>query len=805
MDSQSNQTIKLPVLQPENGNAPIVTKTIDGKETVIHPTSVEEKAQRRAVLKARSTLLMALPSEHQLNFNSYKDAKTLMRAIENTFGDMDLRWNIAMLTIRERRFLKNTRRKLDMTNKERLGFDKSKVECFNCYKRGYFARECRAPRAQDNKNKESTRRIVLIETTNSSALVSQGDGLGYDWSDQVKEECVKDLKEQNEQLVKDLRTAMISVVSYKTSLESVEARLLVFKKNEFVYEEDIKLLKCEIYLRDLDIMKLKRKLDLATKEKDEVQLTVQKFENSSKSLCKLLDSQIMDKCKTRLGYNAIPPPYTGNFMPLKPDLVYRSLDDFVDVNESVSESVFDKPTVESNKPKTVRKENGAPIIKDGMSKSLEMKEELIVSQMKSSLNNLHTWGMDNHARIYVPPSHTNKIFRNMKRVGKGFSGMDIPLFPTMMVQAQEELGEDIAIPTETNPTPIITQPSSSQPLRKQKPRKTRRQDTELPQTSVPTETVVDKAVNEEMDNSIGPKRHDTMGDAASQTRNYKDLSSSGDYKFEKRVKILEKKRRSRTHGLKTLYKVGLSARVESSADEESFGKEDASKQGRISNIDANQDIYLVNVHRDKDIFGVNDQDDTLSFNVDKDLQGEEVVVEKEVTCKDVSAVEEINAVSISTYVTTITTTTAATTPTISMDETTLTKALIEIKTSRPMAKGIVMQEPSETPTPTPIVSSQQPSKLQAEENEQERIVKEKAQQIEETIQESCSKRAVDELDQERSKKQKVEDDKESEELKQCLEIISDDGDDVTIDATSLSVKTLIVDYKIYKEGKKNYF
>ncbi|GKB63950.1 hypothetical protein Tco_0920136 [Tanacetum coccineum] len=87
MDSQSTQTIKLPILQPENGNAPIVTKTIDGKETVIPPTSVEEKAQRRAELKAKSTLLMALPNEHQLKFNSYKDAKTLMQAIENKFRE----------------------------------------------------------------------------------------------------------------------------------------------------------------------------------------------------------------------------------------------------------------------------------------------------------------------------------------------------------------------------------------------------------------------------------------------------------------------------------------------------------------------------------------------------------------------------------------------------------------------------------------------------------------------------------------------------------------------------------------------
>ncbi|GJY69998.1 hypothetical protein Tco_0472980 [Tanacetum coccineum] len=113
MDSQSTQTIKLPILQPgeydlwkmrmeqylqcidytlweivENSNAPIVTKTVDGKETVIPPTSVEEKAQRRAELKAISTLLMALPNEHQLKFNSYKEAKTLMQAIENRFREV---------------------------------------------------------------------------------------------------------------------------------------------------------------------------------------------------------------------------------------------------------------------------------------------------------------------------------------------------------------------------------------------------------------------------------------------------------------------------------------------------------------------------------------------------------------------------------------------------------------------------------------------------------------------------------------------------------------------------------------------
>ncbi|GJV91807.1 hypothetical protein Tco_1539620 [Tanacetum coccineum] len=101
--------------------------------------------------------------------------------------EMDLRWKMAMLTMRAKRFLKNIRRKLTVNGNETIGFNKSKVECYNFHKRGHFARECRAPRNQDNKNKESTRRSAPVETSTSTALVSC-DGLGgYDWSDQAEE------------------------------------------------------------------------------------------------------------------------------------------------------------------------------------------------------------------------------------------------------------------------------------------------------------------------------------------------------------------------------------------------------------------------------------------------------------------------------------------------------------------------------------------------------------------------------------------------------------------------------------------
>ncbi|GJY19446.1 ribonuclease H-like domain-containing protein [Tanacetum coccineum] len=111
----------------------------------------------------------------------------LQQVHPDNMEEIDLRWQMAMLTMRARRFLKNTGRKLTMNGNETIGFDKSKVECYSCHKKGHFARECRAPRNQDNKNKESSTMSVPMEISTSKTLVSC-DGLGgYDWSDQAEE------------------------------------------------------------------------------------------------------------------------------------------------------------------------------------------------------------------------------------------------------------------------------------------------------------------------------------------------------------------------------------------------------------------------------------------------------------------------------------------------------------------------------------------------------------------------------------------------------------------------------------------
>ncbi|GKG00115.1 hypothetical protein Tco_0301805, partial [Tanacetum coccineum] len=97
--------------------------------------------------------------------------------------EMDLRWQMAMLTLRERRFLKNIRRNVTINGNETIRFDKSKVECYNYHKRGHFAREYKVPRNQNNINRESSRRSVPVETTTSNALISCDSLGGYDWSD----------------------------------------------------------------------------------------------------------------------------------------------------------------------------------------------------------------------------------------------------------------------------------------------------------------------------------------------------------------------------------------------------------------------------------------------------------------------------------------------------------------------------------------------------------------------------------------------------------------------------------------------
>nr|GEZ86879.1 hypothetical protein [Tanacetum cinerariifolium] len=524
-----------------NGDSPVPTRIVEGVVQPVAPTTAEQKLARKNELKARGTLLMALPDKHQLKFNSHKDVKTLMEAIEKRFGgntetkkvqktllkqqfknffgsssegldqihdrlqklvsqleihevslsqkDVNLKflyslpsewkthtliWRnvtdledkslddlfnslkiyesevrhssflgteshnlafvsstladstndsvraavnvsvvgtklsastlpnvdslsnaMAMLTMRARRFLQKTGRNLGANGPTSMGFDMEKVECYNYRRNGHFARECRSPKdSRRTAVAEPQRRNVPVETSTSNALVSQCDGTGaYDWSYQVEEEpnnfalmaftssssnsssdnevsscskaCSKaysQLQTQYDTLTESFCKSQFDVMSYQTGLESVEAILLVYKQNESVLEENIKLLNTEVQARDTDLTTLRQKLDTTEKERDDLNMKLEKFKTSFKRLTDLLASQnsekaglgynlqvftkamfdcdnyyssendsdswppsnLYDRFVLSGGYHAVPPPVIETFMPPKPDLVFHT-------------------------------------------------------------------------------------------------------------------------------------------------------------------------------------------------------------------------------------------------------------------------------------------------------------------------------------------------------------------------------------------------------------------------------------------------------------------------------------------------
>ncbi|GJY05168.1 retrovirus-related pol polyprotein from transposon TNT 1-94 [Tanacetum coccineum] len=224
------------------------------------------------------------------------------------------------------------------------------------------------------------------------------------------------------------------------------------------------------------------------------------------------------------------------------------------------------------------------------------------------------------------------------------------------------------------------------------------------QSSVPSDNVADEVVYKELDESLvraattaSSLKAEQGSERVLDLETTKTTQANEIASLKKRVKKLKKKDRPRTHKLKRLYKVSLSARVESSRDEKDLG-EDASKQGRIADIDADAGITMVSTHFDVDIdmFGVND------------LVGDEVVAESEV---DVKAAEKRNVVEEVVAVINAASKIPINTATITDVEITLDQALVELKNAKPKADKVVIQEPEQgitTTTPTTIIPVPKP-------------------------------------------------------------------------------------------------
>ncbi|GJT31768.1 ribonuclease H-like domain-containing protein [Tanacetum coccineum] len=204
------------------------------------------------------------------------DHEDLEQLDEFDLEEMDLKWQVAMISMRMKKFYKKTGRKLQFDAKEPVGFDKTKVECYNCHKTGHFARECRTKGNQDSRRRDAWnsgnkdgRRSGKQE--DSKALVTI-DGEGVDWTSHSEEEedyalmacnssgsdtevtsCSNECKESYAKLKKlydaqreQLSDASIEIKAYTQGLKKVEAQLVAHQQGQLWYEEKIRFMKIDL-------------------------------------------------------------------------------------------------------------------------------------------------------------------------------------------------------------------------------------------------------------------------------------------------------------------------------------------------------------------------------------------------------------------------------------------------------------------------------------------------------------------------------------------------------------------------------
>nr|GEX78758.1 hypothetical protein [Tanacetum cinerariifolium] len=315
---------------------------------------------------------------------------------DDDMEEMDLKWQVAMISMRIKKFHKRTRRKLHFDTKDPVAFDQTKVECFNCHKIRHFARDCRAKANQHNrrrddgyngnKTRDNGRRPAYQD--DSKALVTI-DGEDINWSRHVEEDaqnyvmmayrssnsssenevksCSKACKESYARPKKlydyqrdKLGDASVEIIAYTLALKKVEAQLLCHQQNQLAYEQKIRFMKIDLDDKTDVLAYHKKLLAEALKEKEDLKTKFENWQNSSKNLNRLLNTQISANDKFRLGYgdyrygsilsyenevllsvfmnkasdleetpvndryadgmHEVPLPMTGNYMPFGPDV-----------------------------------------------------------------------------------------------------------------------------------------------------------------------------------------------------------------------------------------------------------------------------------------------------------------------------------------------------------------------------------------------------------------------------------------------------------------------------------------------------
>ncbi|GJS14493.1 ribonuclease H-like domain-containing protein [Tanacetum coccineum] len=263
--------------------------------------------------------------------------------------EIDLKWQVAMISMRLKKFYKKSGKKILFDAKEPVRFDKTKVECYNCHKTGHFARECKSKGNQDSKRKDAW---------NSGNKANDNDKR----SGKKEQSNALMTLDGGSILREQLGDASIEIQAYTQALKKVEAQLVAYQQNQLWYEEKIKFMKIDLDDKTNVLTYHKKLLAEAIKEKEELKTKFENWQNSSKNLGKLLDTQISANDKFGLGYgdhiydsilsyenevlqsvfinkesdvenqplydrfvtaarmHVVPPPMTGNYMPSGPDI-----------------------------------------------------------------------------------------------------------------------------------------------------------------------------------------------------------------------------------------------------------------------------------------------------------------------------------------------------------------------------------------------------------------------------------------------------------------------------------------------------